>query len=245
MTSVASLRRAATHSTAQTAQGPFNQIRHWWQRQSLDRKLVLLGGATYIPTAIVTPIVSSIQLSRANIAPEQRRALVVQEWQRQWVSSTLWLVPYYGGLLFAKPLGAVSNRVAQWANKRITSPALRQGVLRVFGQQKGMNKNLAHMVWGIVMATITHGLMRPIVTNKLVIDWLQKHPGEEPNARLMAKMAPQAKNTSTPSSQSISATSPAVPQATWQAVAFQSSDSVSQNTLKRLPPVTQAMLQFH
>ena len=116
------------------------------------RTLVLLSGLTYVPSAILTPIVTNYQLRRSGMADKERQLLVKNETMRQIVSASIHFVTYYGGVLLAGSL---------LKNKNAEKPVL-------------------ELLSGIFFSTIGHGIFRPILTNTLLVRWLNNDPASLP-----------------------------------------------------------------
>lgn len=108
--------------------------------------IVLLSGLTYVPAAILTPIVTNYQLKKSGVTTEQRKLLVKNETVRQAVSAGIHFLTYYGGVLLAG---------------------------RIF-KNKAAQKPLMELLTGVLFSTIGHGVIRPMLTNGLLVQWLKK-----------------------------------------------------------------------
>lgn len=107
---------------------------------STEEKLLALGGLTYVPASILTPVVTNAHLKAKGIPDADRALLTRQEVVRQGVSAAIWLGSYYGAL-------ALTGRLLP----------------------KNTAKSLWQFVGSVAAATLGHGVLRPIVTNELLV----------------------------------------------------------------------------
>lgn len=130
---------AALPGAVRRAAKPFSGLSNW-RRKPVEDKLLLLGGLTYVPAALLTPAVTNAHLRAKGVPAADRRLLTRQEIIRQGVSSAIWLASYYGAL-------ALTGRL--------------------------LPKNAARSLWqfagSVVAATLGHGVLRPVLTNELLV----------------------------------------------------------------------------
>ncbi len=160
------------------------QIAHNFALKTPEQQLLLLGGLTYVPASILTPVVTNLQLKKSGIPDEDRRLLVVQEVVRQVVSAGIWFLSYYGGIaLFGK----------------------------AFEGKKA--KTLLQFGGAVLAATVGHGLLRPLLTNSLLVKWFYKapHPPLGKPSREIIGPIPETTATSQPFRQAAPLHYPPVP----------------------------------
>lgn len=123
------------------------------------------NGLTYLPAAIVTPIVTQKQLKASpDISPRERHLLVQQEISRQLVGATIHFANYYPAVFITNGLRAAGQRVS----------ALR-GLEAFLGM--GRRQDWANLALVTVMNTLGYGLLRPTMTNTTLLSKIGREGG--------------------------------------------------------------------
>ncbi len=142
-----------TMNPVSIASKPIRGLAKSFTQKSEADKMFILGGLIYVPSAILSPIVTHLDLKQKQIAEKDRQLLVFQEIARQIVGASIWFLSYYGG-----------DQVLQ----KLTKNSLKQAKL----------SPVARFIGSTVFATVGSGLIKPLLTNKLLVDKFYKKQTE-------------------------------------------------------------------
>lgn len=127
--------------------------------QNEAEKVYMLGSLIYVPSAILTPIVTQHQLTQAGIPQREKNLLVSQEWIRQGVGAAVHFLSFFTGIA-AFGLAALSDK-----GKRAAKFAEQQA-------RKTIDPSTLKKVMGsIVFATVGNAWLRPTILNHYVKHW--------------------------------------------------------------------------
>ena len=139
-----------------------NNIAASLKPQTEAEKVYMLGSLIYVPSAILTPIVTQQQLRSKGIPQRERHLLVSQEWIRQGVGAAVHFLSFFGGIA-AFGLATVSDKgrsaekyLKQKANKAIQPETLK----KIFGS--------------VLFATVGNAWLRPTILNNYVAHWFKQ-----------------------------------------------------------------------
>lgn len=131
--------------------------------------LLWLVGLQYVPAAILSPWLTKVQTHRAKLDPAQQTALFRQEVVRQTVSATIHFATYFPSLLLVKAM--------------------------MKGHKKDIT-TLAEFGTATLMATIGHGILKPLITNSVLMHWLKNDLTEtmtvKPSSENLSEIPSQA-----------------------------------------------------
>ena len=115
--------------------------------------IYILSAFEYIPSAILSPIMTGAQLKRAGIPEEQRRFAIRQEVVRQGFSIALSVLSFFGGGSMTEILLNGLKKAGLISADKLGGP-------------------LAKFLGGMVASTLAYGLLRPILLNNKMLHWV-------------------------------------------------------------------------
>lgn len=145
-------------SVSPTFSGPVPTLHRLHPRQMLrnfsaktaEEQLLLLSGLVFVPSAVLQPVVTKIQLQRSRVPEPEIRLLVKKSIADQVVGAGLWFANFYGGIaLFGQ----------------------------VFKKAHAKTKTFLQFGGAVLAATLSHGLLRPILSNALLLRWVHDSEG--------------------------------------------------------------------
>jgi hypothetical protein len=115
----------------------------------IEEKILFWSGFMYVPSAVLTPVISNWQLQRSGMPTYERNLIVKTEVARQIIGAAAHFIGFFGGLLLFG-LGAKSNKP----------------------------KTFQKLVGSMVGATVSYAFVRPWLVNAYTARWVAKNRPE-------------------------------------------------------------------
>lgn len=134
-----------------------------WGQKTTEEKLVVLNGFLYVPSAILTPVVTDTQLKLQKTPEYERKLMVNSEVVRQIISATIHFIGFFGGISIAKAQEKVKNK----GNKIATATSQKASAMRKFW-------------WSLAGITLMSAIIKPFFLNAYIDHWIKGYQAKAP-----------------------------------------------------------------
>lgn len=207
-------------------------IIHSLKPDTAAEKVHMLGSLIYVPSAILTPIVTQQQLRQGGIPTRERKMLVSQEWVRQGIGAAVHFISFFAGIA-AFGISTVANKGVKTKN--------------IMAEQmtKKINPDTLRKIGGsILFATLGNALIRPTLLNGYIQHWFDQEKQRINQGQRLSQL-PEKSTTETLSQTLLNLPVGIVPQVTQvtQASANQNTPSFSKRTAPYPRPFIATLVQ--
>jgi hypothetical protein len=116
-----------------------------------------LSRLEYIPAAILSPLITNLQLQQSQMPLSQRQPIVRQEIMRQLFGITLNTLTFFAGGSLSTPLLRACHRFGFVSKELAGAP-------------------LSKFVGGMLASTLAFGFLRPLLINTALLKWMYESP---------------------------------------------------------------------